>query len=46
VQLADRVAVLVDGRIAAVGTHRELLATEPVYRALLASPDERTQVQT
>ena len=46
VQLADRVAMLADGRIAAVGTHRELLATEPAYRALLATPEDRTQVQT
>jgi ATP-binding cassette subfamily B protein len=45
VQLADRVALLADGRIAAVGTHRGLLASEPAYRALLASPDERSQVQ-
>jgi ATP-binding cassette subfamily B protein len=45
VQLADRVAVLVDGRIAAVGTHRELLDGEPAYRALLASPDEHSPVQ-
>ncbi|WP_232665706.1 ABC transporter ATP-binding protein [Pseudonocardia sp. TRM90224] len=37
VQLADRVAMLRDGRIAAVGEHRELLATNPDYRALLAS---------
>ncbi|MGI5130273.1 ABC transporter ATP-binding protein [Pseudonocardia sp. CA-107938] len=37
VQLADRVAMLVDGRIAAVGTHRELLATDPAYRALMSS---------
>ena len=37
VQLADRVAMLRDGRIAAVGTHRELLAADPAYRALLAS---------
>ena len=37
VQLADRVAMLVDGRIAAVGTHRELLAVDPAYRALMSS---------
>jgi ATP-binding cassette, subfamily B, bacterial len=37
VQLADRVALLVDGRIAAVGAHSDLLADEPRYRALLAS---------
>ncbi len=35
VQLADRVALLADGRIAAVGTHAELLAGEPRYRELL-----------
>lgn len=43
VQLADRVAMLVDGRIAAVGTHRELLDTDPAYRALLSAPDERVR---
>jgi ATP-binding cassette subfamily B protein len=37
VQLADRVALLVDGRVAAVGTHSELLADVPAYRDLLAS---------
>jgi ATP-binding cassette, subfamily B, bacterial len=37
VQLADRVALLVDGRIAAVGTHAELLATDAEYRRLLTS---------
>jgi ABC-type multidrug transport system fused ATPase/permease subunit len=31
---ADRVAFLVDGRIAATGTHADLLTTEPGYRAL------------
>jgi ABC-type multidrug transport system fused ATPase/permease subunit len=31
---ADRVAFLVDGRVAATGTHADLLATEPGYRAL------------
>jgi len=40
VQLADRVAMLRDGVIAAVGTHRELLAANPEYRALLASTDQ------
>lgn len=32
--VADRVAFLVDGRVAATGTHADLLATEPAYRAL------------
>jgi ATP-binding cassette subfamily B protein len=39
VQLADRVAMLADGRIAAVGRHSELLATNPEYRALLSTMD-------
>jgi ATP-binding cassette subfamily B protein len=43
VQLADRVALLADGRIAAVGTHTGLLAADPEYRRLLASmQDDRT----
>jgi ATP-binding cassette subfamily B protein len=40
VMLADRVALLVDGRIAAVGTHSELLDTVPEYRYLLAQSPE------
>jgi ATP-binding cassette subfamily B protein len=40
VLLADRVALLVDGRIAAIGTHSELMATEPRYQDLLASRDD------
>jgi ATP-binding cassette subfamily B protein len=40
VQLADRVALLDGGRVAAVGTHSELLATVPEYRRLLASSPE------
>jgi ATP-binding cassette subfamily B protein len=40
VLLADRVALLQDGRIAAVGTHSELLATVPQYRDLLAQTSE------
>ncbi len=35
VLLADRVALLADGRIAAVGSHAELLATEPRYAGLM-----------
>ena len=37
VLLADRVAMLVDGRIAHVGQHSELLATVPEYRELLSA---------
>jgi ATP-binding cassette subfamily B protein len=37
VALADRVALLVDGEIAAVGTHSELLATVPEYRSVLSA---------
>ncbi|MND03520.1 hypothetical protein D3C83_233800 [compost metagenome] len=33
--LADRVALLDGGRIAAIGTHAELLAAGGVYRAAL-----------
>lgn len=33
---ADTVLHLVDGKVAASGTHRELLAAEPGYRALVA----------
>ena len=36
ISLADRVAVLEDGRILAIGTHTELLANEPRYSAILA----------
>jgi ATP-binding cassette subfamily B protein len=37
VQLADRVAVMEDGRISAVGTHSELLATSAHYRFVISS---------
>jgi ATP-binding cassette subfamily B protein len=40
VQLADRVALLVDGVIAATGTHADLLASVPEYRDLLAQSSE------
>jgi ATP-binding cassette subfamily B protein len=39
VQLADRVAMIAEGRIAAVGEHSELLATNPAYRKLLSTLD-------
>jgi ATP-binding cassette subfamily B protein len=34
---ADRIIVLDDGAIAGIGTHRELLATCPVYREIVSS---------
>ncbi|MFD5053921.1 ABC transporter transmembrane domain-containing protein [Streptomyces tendae] len=37
---ADVVHHLVDGKVAATGRHRELLDTEPGYRALVARDDE------
>ncbi len=37
---ADVVHHLVDGKVAATGTHRELLEAEPAYRALVARDDE------
>jgi ATP-binding cassette subfamily B protein len=39
VLLADRVALLDGGVITAVGTHHELLATEPRYRELMSADD-------
>jgi ATP-binding cassette subfamily B protein len=40
VQLADRVALLEDGRIIAVGTHSELLATSDRYRFVISSLED------
>jgi ATP-binding cassette subfamily B protein len=40
VALADRVAVLQGGRITAVGTHQELLASDPHYRYIISSLEE------
>jgi ATP-binding cassette subfamily B protein len=42
VALADRVALLIDGVIAAVGTHSHLLATVPAYRDVLSAASEPT----
>jgi len=43
VQLADRVALLEDGRILDVGTHSELLARSDRYRFVISSFDDRQQ---
>jgi ATP-binding cassette subfamily B protein len=40
VALADRVVLLLDGTVAATGTHGELMATEPAYAAVLSATDE------
>ena len=42
-RLADRVAVLVDGRVAEQGGHDELLATSATYRALLSGLDDEAR---
>jgi ATP-binding cassette subfamily B protein len=42
VALADRVALLQDGVIAAIGTHSELMATVPAYRAALSAEADAT----
>jgi ATP-binding cassette subfamily B protein len=44
VLLADRVALLSGGTLAAVGTHSELLATVPTYRDLLAQESDLEEV--
>ncbi|AXI79524.1 ABC transporter ATP-binding protein [Peterkaempfera bronchialis] len=44
VLLADRVALLADGRISAVGTHQELLESCPAYRELMSGdPADRVR---
>ena len=45
VQLADRVALLEQGRILAVGTHSELLATSERYRFVISSLEDEQHFQ-
>lgn len=40
IALADRVALIGDGRVLAIDTHQRLLADEPRYREVLASVEE------
>lgn len=44
VALADRVALLQDGRVTAVGTHSELLASSDHYRFVISSLDDEPTV--
>ncbi len=41
---ADTVHFLVDGKVAATGTHRELMNTEPGYRALVARDEDAKEL--
>jgi ATP-binding cassette, subfamily B, bacterial len=43
VMLADRVALLEDGVIVATGSHRDLLATQARYRALMSGAEDPDQ---
>ncbi|BFV59638.1 ABC transporter ATP-binding protein [Kitasatospora sp. CMC57] len=43
---ADTVCYLVDGRLAAAGPHRALLASEPGYRALVARGDHESATES
>ena len=46
VTLADRVALLEDGRVTAVGTHAELLRTSEHYRHVISSLEDAEQQNT
>ena len=43
VLLADKVALLADGVIAALGSHHDLLASQPLYRELMSAAPVRRQ---
>ena len=38
IEMADRIAVMNEGRIVAVGSHAELLGSSPLYRSLRGTP--------
>ena len=42
--LADRVALMDQGRVVAVGLHRDLMRTQPLYRDILSQHSEAQQV--
>jgi ATP-binding cassette subfamily B protein len=44
VALADRVVLLLDGTVAATGTHGQLMASEPAYAAVLSATDDERAV--
>lgn len=46
VALADRVAVLAQGRILDVGTHAELLGRSPAYRFIISSFEEDQSIES
>ena len=46
VMLADRVALLEEGRITAVGTHAELLRTSEHYRHVISSLEDAEEQNT
>jgi ATP-binding cassette subfamily B protein len=43
--LADKVALMEDGRISAFGTHQELLAKSEHYRYVISSLEEDTRTR-
>jgi ATP-binding cassette subfamily B protein len=43
IALADRVVLVQEGRVAAEGTHAELLATSEDYRAVLAAAEAEAE---